>query len=36
MWHDDDLLELVLDQIQQDVIDGDVSAVFDMFGHTTP
>ena len=33
MWHDDDLLELVLDQIQQDIIDGDVSAVFEMFGH---
>lgn len=33
MWHDDDLLELVLDQIQQDILDGDVSAVFEMFGH---
>jgi len=33
MWHDDDLLELVLDQIQQDINDGDVSAVCDMFGH---
>ena len=33
MWHDDDLLELVLDQIQQDINDGDISAVCDMFGH---
>ena len=33
MWHDDDLLELVLDQMQQDINDGDVSAVCDMFGH---
>ena len=32
MTHDDALLELVLDQIQQDVNDGDVTALFDMFG----
>ena len=33
MLDDDDLFELVLDQIQQDINDGDVSAVLEMFGH---
>ena len=33
MTHDDALLELVLEQIQQDVNDGDVTALFDMLGY---
>lgn len=33
MTHDDALLELVLEQIQQDVNDGDVTALFDMLEH---
>ena len=32
MTHDDALLELVLEQIEQDINDGYVSALFDMFG----
>ena len=33
MTHDDALLELVLEQIEQDINDGYVAALFDMFGH---
>ena len=33
MTHDDALLEMVLEQIQQDVNDGDVTALFDMLGY---
>lgn len=33
MTHDDALLELVLDQIEQDINDGYTAALFDMFGH---
>ena len=33
MTHDDALLELVLEQIEQDINDGYTAALFDMFGH---
>jgi hypothetical protein len=33
MTHDDALLDLVLDQIEQDINDGFTAALFDMFGH---
>jgi hypothetical protein len=33
MTHDDALLDLVLDQIEQDINDGFTASLFDMFGH---
>ena len=33
MTHDDALLDLVLEQIEQDINDGYTAALFDMFGH---
>jgi len=33
MTHDDALLELVLEQIEQDINDGYTASLFDMFGH---
>ena len=33
MIHDDALLELVLEQIEQDINDGYTASLFDMFGH---